>query len=355
MNRRVVILANNIEELGGAQRVSHTLADGLAERGYDVDLIGLIPKPPIHTYIADPKYRMSTLLTQPRDAKHKDEQQVLIESALADVLSQGTPGILIAAQVWAMEHVLRVAHTGWHMIGQYHSSFAAALDDGDIERIRAAYGDIDWFTVLTDEDAYSCIEAGMNNVITMANPVSPWPAEPATLAARTLTVLGRMSWEKAPQVALQAWAMIESDFPDWSLQFIGHGPLAAQISESSVPRVRVLPATQDPIGALLATGIFLLPSLVEGLPMSLLEAMACGLPVIASDCSPGVRSLITHEDTGLLTQPGDAHALADQLRSLLTQPNVRQQLGERARARVEVFRVAPILDRWEWLIAQTYR
>ena len=62
MTPRIVIVANNIEELGGAQRVSHTLAQGLAERGYDVELIGLIPKPPVHPYISHTAYRMRTLL-----------------------------------------------------------------------------------------------------------------------------------------------------------------------------------------------------------------------------------------------------------------------------------------------------
>jgi len=355
MSRRVVILVNNIDELGGAQRVSHTLADGLARRGYDVELVGLIPKPPVHTYVDEPQYRMRTLLTEPRALQRKDAQQGHIERALTDVLQSGEPGILITAQVWAMEHVLRVPHAGWRIIGQYHSSFAAAREDGDLERIRISYQDADWFTVLSDGDADGFTWSGMNNCITMVNPIHPWPYRAASLQARTLTVLGRMSWEKAPEMAVQAWAELADAYPDWSLQFIGHGPLATDIAATDVPRVFVLDATADPIGALLDTGIYVLPSLVEGLPMSLLEAMACGLPVVASNCSPGVRSLVTGEQTGLLAEPGDPHSLASQIRRLLDDALMRERLGRQARQRAEAYRLEPILDRWEWLITQTYR
>jgi glycosyltransferase involved in cell wall biosynthesis len=89
--------------------------------------------------------------------------------------------------------------------------------------------------------------------------------------------------------------------------------------------------------------------------MSLLEAMACGLPVVATNCSPGVRSLVTAGQTGLLAEPGDPHSLASQIRRLLDDAPVRERLGAQARQRAEAYRLEPILDRWEWLIAQTYR
>jgi glycosyltransferase involved in cell wall biosynthesis len=355
MNPRIVIIVNNIEELGGAQRVSHTLAQGLAQRGYDVELVGLIPKPPIHTYIAQPTYRMRTLLSESRDPKRKADQQSLIEHALTETLGHGDPGIVVTAQVWAMEHVLRVPHADWRIIGQYHSSFAAAREDGDLERIRVAYRDVDWFTVLSDDDAAQFTEAGMNNCITMVNSISPWPATGADQSARTLTVLGRMSWEKAPDIALRAWAELVDEYPDWSMQFIGNGPMATDIAATDIARVTVLPATDDPIGALVASGMYVLPSLVEGLPMSLLEAMACGLPVVATNCSPGVRSLVSHEHTGLLAEPGNPRSLAHQMRQLLDDSDLRARLGMQARQRAEEFRLDPVLDRWEWLIAQTYR
>lgn len=353
MTPRIVIVANNIEELGGAQRVSHTLAQGLAERGYDVELIGLIPKPPVHPYISRPAYRMRTLLGEPRDRSQQAAQQRIIESELGSLLADGDPGVLIAAQVWSMEHVLRVPHAGWRLIGQYHSSFQAAADDGDLARIQSAYRDVDWFTVLSDDDGRSFTAAGLNNCVTMVNPIDTWPDPPADGRSHTITVLGRMSWEKAPQIALQAWGRLAAQYPDWSLQFVGDGPLAEIVQATDIPRVRVAPTSDRPIDVLRQTGVFCLPSLIEGLPMALLEAMACGLPVVAADCSPGVRDAVGA--AGVLVEPDDPDALAQALGGLLDDAQLRAELGSAARLAAERYRTAPILDRWEWLIKQTMR
>lgn len=353
MTPRVVIMANNIDELGGAQRVSHTLAEGLAQRGYDVTLVGLIPKPPVHRYVDAPGYRVRTLLDEPRDTRRKDAQQQRIESQLTELLAEGEPGILITAQVWCMEHVLRVPHAGWRSIGQYHSSFQAAKDDGDLARLTDSYLDVDWFTVLSHGDERLFTSAGFNNCITMVNPLDSWPPQTADGSARTITVLGRLSWEKAPGVALAAWARIADCHPDWTLQFVGSGPLADAIAATSAPRVRMVPPTDHPMDVLATSGIFCLPSLVEGLPMSLLEAMACGLPVVAADCSPGVREAVG--DAGVLVPTDRADEMAEALHRLIENAERRADLGAAARHAAAAYRTAKVIDRWEWLIAQTLR
>jgi glycosyltransferase involved in cell wall biosynthesis len=77
-----------------------------------------------------------------------------------------------------------------------------------------------------------------------------------------------------------------------------------------------------------------LPSYREGLPKSLLEAAACGLPIVATDV-PGCRDLIGHRSNGLLVPPRDAVALADAVDELLRDPALRQRLGSKARIRAE--------------------
>jgi len=355
MNKRIVIMVNNIDELGGAQRVSHTLAQGLALRGYDVELVGLIPKAHVHRYYEQPAYATRVLLDHPHTKDRNGQQQSEIEAKLSSLLESRSPGLLITAHVWAMEHVMRVPHQGWRLIGQYHSSFDAARDSRDLSRLEAAYRNIDWFTTLCAEDTRAFTSAGFNNAITMPNPIDPWPQETAPLTNTTITVLGRMSWEKAPDIAVAAWAMVAEDFPEWSLQFVGNGPLESDIAASDVPRIKVLPPTDQPTQVLLQSGVFLLPSLVEGLPMSLAEAMACGLPVVATQCSPGISSLITHEHSGLLAMPGDPACLAHQLRRVLSDAALRAGLAQEARKSAEQLRPELMMDKWEWLIEQTYR
>ena len=79
--------------------------------------------------------------------------------------------------------------------------------------------------------------------------------------------------------------------------------------------------------------VFALPSFVEGLPISLLEAMAMGLPAISTNIN-GIPEAIRHEETGLLIEPGDTDALADTILRLKAEPELRHQLGTAGREHV---------------------
>ena len=84
-----------------------------------------------------------------------------------------------------------------------------------------------------------------------------------------------------------------------------------------------------------ACDVITIPSLVpEALPLTLLESMACGIPVIASD-GPGVRSVLCDGEDGLLAKPGDATDLAEKIQMLLDDPQRRREIGARGLAKVE--------------------
>ena len=149
--------------------------------------------------------------------------------------------------------------------------------------------------------------------------------------------VGRLSAEKNLGTAIAAAAKLSRRWP-LRLTFIGAGPLESELRclaaqacvTADFPGVldhRRLPARyQD-------ADVFVLPSFTEGHPKVLLEAMASGLPCVASDCT-GNRSLLTDGETGLLFDPGDADALASRLERLFADPAFARRLGERGRARV---------------------
>ena len=113
--------------------------------------------------------------------------------------------------------------------------------------------------------------------------------------------------------------------------------------------------TTDPASVLANAGMVVLPSLDEGFPLVLAEAMATGVACIASDCSAGVRALIQDGTTGLLAQRGNADHLAQQIAALAASPQERIRLGSQARASVERLRIERIMDQWEECFAQVLR
>lgn len=358
---RIVLLANNVDEVGGAQRVVHTLAAGFAARGHDVTVIGIEPREP-RSGFSSASYRVERLLESAYDKDEGpalDAQRAAAVVKLQSILDAGPPGIIITAQVWAMEHIGLCVIDGWRTIGQYHSSFQAASFGPDLARVLKAYRNSDLFLALTEQDARLFTRAGLNNAAAMPNPLAQWPSSLADPAARTITYLGRFSAEKAPMTLMKAWQILtEAELlDDWSLQFVGSGPHEGQIREAAamLPRVAQLDQVADPYSVLTDTGILAVPSLVEGLPLVIMEALACGVPVVASDCSAGVRELLADESCGLLVNRGDAADLARGLQLLAEDDSRRAALAARGPASMDAYRLDTVLDRWEQVFATVLR
>lgn len=379
---RIVIMANNIDELGGAQRVVHVVAQHLGQRGYAVDLVGVAPHSPRHEYVADPAFRRFTLMPDAWPAPPPDgrlgtrlrpsvrrlisRRAALRQAAvdrLAEVLADGPPGVVVTSQLWAMEHLAEVPHAEWAVIGQYHSSYEAAAAGRDLPRALELYRDVDLFTLLTHEDAERFRRAGLNNTTWLANPLAFWPAEPADPGgdARTVTYLGRLSHEKGPRFLVEAWGLIANRHPDWRLRIVGSGPeeKAVRAQVAALPaggdRVEFVPPVTDAEKELRRSTVLALPSLTEGLPLALAEAMALGLPCVATDCSAGVRLLTEDGRAGRIVPRADAAALADALDQLMSDAGLRTSLGGRARTAVSRFRADTVIDQWEDLIARVLR
>jgi glycosyltransferase involved in cell wall biosynthesis len=142
--------------------------------------------------------------------------------------------------------------------------------------------------------------------------------------------VGRLSPEKNLPALVDAVARV----PGARLKLVGDGDDRPQI-EAAAARARVDvdfagTVPNETLPALLNQAeVFVLPSRYEGQPKAVLEAMACGVPVLGADAA-GIRDLITHGETGWLAS-GDAAGLADGLRALLSDPPLRARLAASAR------------------------
>jgi glycosyltransferase involved in cell wall biosynthesis len=161
-----------------------------------------------------------------------------------------------------------------------------------------------------------------------------------------LLSVGNLTPRKAHAVLLEALIQLDRRGENlrWRLAIAGEGPerlrLENTIREAGLAaRVHLLGSRTDVPDLQAAADVFVLPSLWEGLPLAILEAMFGGNVVIASDIS-GIPEAIEHGTHGLLTPPGDAAALADALGTVLRDPVSRDRLAaaalERARSRFTI-------------------
>jgi glycosyltransferase involved in cell wall biosynthesis len=150
--------------------------------------------------------------------------------------------------------------------------------------------------------------------------------------------IARLHRQKGIAHLLEAVGTIRRTFPDVKVWVVGGGPLETKL-ERLCERLRVsshvsfLGERQDVPQLVSCFDVFVLPSLWEGLPYSLLEAAALGKPVVATDID-GVRELIKHEQTGLLVPPRDPIFLAEAVVRLLRDRDYALHLGQNLKASV---------------------
>jgi glycosyltransferase involved in cell wall biosynthesis len=157
--------------------------------------------------------------------------------------------------------------------------------------------------------------------------------------SRTVVCTARLGYEKGIDVLLHAWHLVHKKMPNARLIIAGTGPLHSQLLNLAEAlelgeSVEFAGLQRDVPAVLHRASVATLPSRWEGMPNAVLEAMACGLPCVATRVS-GTEDIITHEVNGLLVEPEDPQALAQALMSLLGDPARCAAYGKAARRRIE--------------------
>jgi glycosyltransferase involved in cell wall biosynthesis len=202
------------------------------------------------------------------------------------------------------------------------------------------------------------------HVVYSGVPVSDEANVPAqrgrTATERIIGTAGRLVPLKGTLYLVRAFAALRAEFPDLVLEIAGSGPEQSMLEQEVQllgvrGKVRFLGWVEE-LGPVLGRwGVFVLPSLEEGFPMAALEAMAAGLPVVASAVG-GIPELVEDGRTGWLVPPRDPRALGERIRLLLRNPDTRRAMGAAGRARVrdhfsERKMVAAIADVYDQLLA----
>lgn len=162
--------------------------------------------------------------------------------------------------------------------------------------------------------------------------------------------VGRFTDQKGQHYLIEA----VSEINDACVAIAGSGPLMQELKNYAAQRNVncILPGRLNPDSIplfLRAIDIYCFPSLWEGFPSALVEAMAAGLPVVASDIPPHEEVL---GDAGILVPPGDSGKLAETLSMLIENPSLRELLGEKAKRRAENFSIRNTVTSYENLFEE---
>ncbi len=226
--------------------------------------------------------------------------------------------------------------------------FAKAWSQDLVKHLRRLHR----LVVLTDKDREDWTE--LHNVVTIPNPLADGLGAKSLLTEKRIVAIARYSHEKGIDLLLKAWADSDIQKSDWRLDVYGDGeraPYEQLMDELHIDRRRcqLHGRTSHVEEEYCKSSLVVVSSRFEGFGMVIIEAMACGLPVVAFDCPWGPRSIIHDGQDGLLAENGNPGELAAKLKTLMTDDNLRLEMSGNAFRNVQRFRIEKIAEQWRQL------
>ncbi|MCH8686354.1 glycosyltransferase [Pedomonas mirosovicensis] len=366
--------------IGGAQSRTLALANGLAARGHQVDLIVAARGAAGETRL-DPRVRLVPLSPRPPETVGSGLRRIadLMTSipALARYLNSAGPDILLSMA----NHVAPIAALGHALMRRPKSTLLVLRASNHVTRTPSAHGNalrrLHLQPFWTQADHIIAVSGSVADSLIVGLGIAPSritvlpsPILPDDLAARaaqtpehdwlrapdparpTLLGIGRFVPQKGFDLLLDAFDQLRRR-RSARLLLLGEGPqrplLEEKVRQLGLEDLVSLPGiTRNPFAALSHADLFVLPSRWEGLPATLIEALACGCPVVAADCPGGVREVLQDGRIGRLAPPGDAGLLAAAMDEALSQKPDRTVLQNA----IQPYRSAAAIAAYEaWLLA----
>ena len=171
---------------------------------------------------------------------------------------------------------------------------------------------------------------------------------------RRVISVGRYAYQKGYDMLLDAWTIVEERYPDWRLDIYGsldggngeYEQLQHQINILDLQTVSLHPATSDIYSSYLDSDIYVSSSRFESFGLVLVEAMACGLPVVGFRSSYGPASIIKDGLTGILVPPLKTQQLAEAICQMIEHPEECIQMGENGRLEAKKYIPEQIMPLW---------
>lgn len=232
---------------------------------------------------------------------------------------------------------------------------------GLIDRLRTKQDErivsrFDRFVVLTDED--KGYWGNIPNIVVIPNAAMLVGNKYSDVTEKRVIAVGRLDYQKGFDRLIKAWKMVQQSgrFNDWKLDIFGQGEwkdmLNRMIDDYGIAGIASINAPTKQIGDEYAkSSMLVMSSNYEGFPMVMIEAMACGLPVVSFDFKCGPKDIIDDGKNGIIVHEGDIKGFANAMMKLMDNQTLRKTMSENAKKVVDTYSEENVMKQWLDLFA----
>lgn len=193
------------------------------------------------------------------------------------------------------------------------------------------------------------------NIKVIGNPISFFPKQTALLNNHKAIAVGKQSYQKNYERMINLWAKVVQDFPNWELHIYGKEDeklkLRSLIEDLKMSdNVYLHAPVSDIKEKYLESSIFLMTSRFEGMPMVMLEAMACGLPLLSFDSPHGPRELIENGCNGFLIPYNDDEKWIEKAKYIISTQENRNVIGDNSRKLSMEYNIPKVMEKWKRIL-----
>ena len=356
----IILFVAEITKPGGTERVVVNLANSFSRHGHQVQVVSVNTSSGDSFYPLNSNVKLNHLgvVLEKKVLKRVSLGFRNTIAAIKSILPD-TTSILMATDpitCYALA-LIQPKYPQHKYIACEHMGLAIAKKYSLLAR-KWLYGRMDAIVTLTQRDKKALVDGNVphKRIAVIPNELSFSFEKSCDYTAKQILTVGKFDNQKGYDLLLDYVLPIMPKYPDWKLILVGQGEwkdaLQKRIDDAHFShQIQLHPPTKDIKAYYMQSSVYVMTSRYEGFPMVLLEARACGLPVVSVDCPSGPADII-HKEDGILVPMGDADAFRNALEELLQNQLLRETLGQKAKKDSENYNSDSIYLQWSTLFKE---
>lgn len=349
---KLLFVIQNSHGWAGTERVLSLIANSLSNH-YEIEILSLSVKPQSETgYQFDKRIRRIYLPVSSNFVRilvsnlsigrfiDKNNYDLVILAGIGEIKYFILTVFLHKTKIAAWEH-FNAAYT----YKRFNRKFAARFCDAIVVLSKNDLSD--WYQLLSPKA----------RIVQIPNPVPFFPRQISSLRSKTILALGRLEQQKRFDLLIDAFAIFSKIHLDWKLRIRGSGSEEEKLklkvdTLGLTDKIQILDPTSNVEAEYLDASIYAMSSKFEGFPMTLLEAMAYGIPCVSFDCPNGPSEIINDGEDGFIVPLDDIKMLASRMRLIADDEALKYCLGKKARENIQRFDLNSITMLWTAFIQE---